>query len=216
MASIRSWLFFFDGLRFSLESCSTVTLAAHQRRIGCPPWRSLPCSTSAPWWPPSVADRLLHRDGREAVGPRAAGAYVPCPTDRSRCSPPLRARPARDDVLVDGVSLRQSQVLTATCQSRPTSPAMCGGCGGRGCRRAVAEWRIRLLPGRTGRADQARYWMISSARTRIDCGMVNPRALAVLRLRIISNFVGCSIGKSPGFAPFTIRSTYVAARRNRS
>jgi hypothetical protein len=101
-------------------------------------------------------------------------------------------------------------------RSRPTSPAMCGGCGGRGCRRAVAEWRIRLLPGRTGRADQARYWMISSARTRIDCGMVNPRALAVLRLRIISNFVGCSIGKSPGFAPFTIRSTYVAARRNRS
>jgi len=31
MPSIRSWLFCFDGLSFSLESCSTVTLAAHQR-----------------------------------------------------------------------------------------------------------------------------------------------------------------------------------------
>jgi len=41
-----------------------------------------------------------------------------------------------------------------------------------------------------------------------------PIALAVLRLRTNSNFVGYSIGKSDGLAPRAIRSTYSAARRN--
>ena len=47
----------------------------------------------------------------------------------------------------------------------------------------------------------------SSARSRIDSGMVIPRALAVLRLTTSSNWVGCSIGRSPGLAPFRILST---------
>ena len=42
------------------------------------------------------------------------------------------------------------------------------------------------------------HWMISSARTKSDWGIVRPRALAVLRLITRSNFVGCSTGKSPG------------------
>ena len=44
-------------------------------------------------------------------------------------------------------------------------------------------------------------------------GMVTPSAFAVLRLITSSNVVGCSIGKSPGFAPLKILSTYEAARR---
>jgi hypothetical protein len=48
------------------------------------------------------------------------------------------------------------------------------------------------------------YWMISSARTSIDCGIVNLSALAVLRLTISSNLVGCSTGKSEGLAPLRI------------
>jgi len=36
--------------------------------------------------------------------------------------------------------------------------------------------------------------------------------LAVLRLITSSNFVGCSTGRSAGFAPFKMRSTNVAAR----
>src|SRR5512147_959889 len=36
----------------------------------------------------------------------------------------------------------------------------------------------------------------SSARTRIDCGIVRPIAFAVLRLTTNSNFVGCSTGRS--------------------
>ena len=37
-------------------------------------------------------------------------------------------------------------------------------------------------------------------------------ALAVLLLITNSNVVGCSTGRSPGFAPFKILSTYAAAR----
>jgi hypothetical protein len=34
--------------------------------------------------------------------------------------------------------------------------------------------------------------------------MVNPNAVAVLRLMTSSNFVGCSTGRSAGFAPLRI------------
>src|SRR5215470_6293936 len=54
--------------------------------------------------------------------------------------------------------------------------------------------------------------MTSSARTISEGGIVSPSAFAVLRLMIITNFVPCSIGKSAGFSPFKILSTYLAAR----
>src|SRR5262245_6761016 len=60
------------------------------------------------------------------------------------------------------------------------------------------------------------YWMISSALTRKDCGIVSPRALAVFRLITNSNLVGCSTGRSPGFAPRRILSVSTAALRQSS
>jgi hypothetical protein len=46
------------------------------------------------------------------------------------------------------------------------------------------------------------------------CGIiVMPSALAVFKLTTRSNFVGCSIGRSPGLVPFNILSTETAARR---
>ena len=51
------------------------------------------------------------------------------------------------------------------------------------------------------------------APTATVCGDVRPRALAVLRLMTSSNFVGCSIGRSPGFAPLRILSTYYCCGR---
>src|SRR5215472_18760203 len=47
----------------------------------------------------------------------------------------------------------------------------------------------------------------SSAVAIIDDGTVRPRSFAVLRLITSSNLVGCSMGKSPGFAPLRILST---------
>jgi hypothetical protein len=45
---------------------------------------------------------------------------------------------------------------------------------------------------------------------------MRPSALAVLRLITNSNFVGCSTGKSAGFAPFSILATKTAERRKLS
>src|SRR5215469_381129 len=53
---------------------------------------------------------------------------------------------------------------------------------------------------------QAFYAMTSSALTISACGKVIPSAFAVLRFRTSLNFVGCSTGRSAGFAPFSILS----------
>jgi hypothetical protein len=47
-----------------------------------------------------------------------------------------------------------------------------------------------------------------------DGGIVRPSAFAVLRSIASSNFVGCSMGRSPALAPLRMRSTKVAARRH--
>jgi hypothetical protein len=51
-----------------------------------------------------------------------------------------------------------------------------------------------------------------SARASTLGGIVRPICFAVFRLIANSNFVGCSTGRSAGFAPLRILSTYVAAR----
>jgi hypothetical protein len=51
------------------------------------------------------------------------------------------------------------------------------------------------------------YSITSSARARNKDGIVRPSALAVLRLTTNSYFVGSWIGRSPGLAPFKMRST---------
>src|SRR5262249_10905759 len=56
----------------------------------------------------------------------------------------------------------------------------------------------------------------SSARPSSVGAMLIPRALAVVRLMMRSNLVGCSTGMSAGFAPRKILSTNSPARRNRS
>src|SRR5437870_10277461 len=55
------------------------------------------------------------------------------------------------------------------------------------------------------------HWITWSARNRIDCGIVSPSNLAVLRLITRSNLVGCSTGKSAALrlgAEFLLSATY--------
>jgi hypothetical protein len=59
----------------------------------------------------------------------------------------------------------------------------------------------------TMQQNRADYSITSSARSKIDCGAVRPSALAVLRFRAISYFVGNCTGRSPGFSPRRMRST---------
>src|SRR5262245_4812345 len=51
------------------------------------------------------------------------------------------------------------------------------------------------------------YSITSSARARISSGTFKPSAIATVTLIAKSNFVGCSTGRSPGFAPRRILST---------
>jgi hypothetical protein len=67
----------------------------------------------------------------------------------------------------------------------------------------IAPRHLMIWP----RSSSMRYSMIWSARPSNDGGIVRRSALAVLRLMTNSNLVGCSIGRSPGFAPLRILST---------
>ena len=77
-------------------------------------------------------------------------------------------------------------------------------------RQAFEEARRRRL----GTPDaKGRHWITSSARPSSDRGIVRPSAWAVFRLITSSNVVGCSTGRSAGFAPLRILSTKLAALR---
>ena len=62
------------------------------------------------------------------------------------------------------------------------------------------------LPARSGHP-RACYSITESARSKIDCGILSPSALASFKLMTNSNLVGCWIGNSPGFAPSRIFAT---------
>jgi hypothetical protein len=60
------------------------------------------------------------------------------------------------------------------------------------------------------------YLITLSARTSTLGGIVKPICFAAFKLMMNSNFFGCSTGRSAGYAPFKILSTYVAARLHKS
>src|SRR5262245_22680023 len=68
-------------------------------------------------------------------------------------------------------------------------------------------------PSWNGKTVAGRYSMVRSAWSRSEGEIVRPIDFAVFRFRTSSNFVGRSIGSSPGLAPRRTRSTYTAARR---
>jgi len=77
--------------------------------------------------------------------------------------------------------------------------------------------QVRKVPTSTPAPQQLEpYSSTSSAINRNSRFIVSPSSLAVFKLTSSSNLVGCSTGRSAGFAPFRILSTYVAARRFRS
>src|SRR5262249_44630311 len=107
-----------------------------------------------------------------------------------------------DEGLKQGRGLRDSErynAYLANC-TRCRLGSGYGGCSNRTCQ--------------TGKKIPASHSITSSARASSVAGTSRPSALAVLRLISISNLVGCSTGRSAGFAPLKILSTYSAARRS--
>jgi hypothetical protein len=155
------------------------------------------------------------------------GPAPPTPPAASRATAcaPTRCR-SRSWASAPYRSCRRSRASRARCTestegqspggaSRPrrarcptTSPVRCGA-----VERAVV--RGHRAPGKAERrheepaalVEHTRYSITWSARSSTDCGIVRPRALAVLRLITNSNFVGCSTGSSAGLAPLRILST---------
>jgi hypothetical protein len=64
------------------------------------------------------------------------------------------------------------------------------------CPRAAVSRRSKLH----------RYSITSSARASSDGGTSRPRIVAVCRLMMNSNLVGCSTGRSASFSPLRVRS----------
>src|SRR5262249_8577366 len=73
-------------------------------------------------------------------------------------------------------------------------------------RRRTAEQRDERAP--------SHHSITSSARASSVAGTSMPSAFAVLRLMTNSYLVGACTGRSAGFSPLRMRSTYLAAERN--
>jgi hypothetical protein len=147
--------------------------------------------------------------GREAFGKHAVDLIGPAPVvlDKISCGGatkmgcPLYPQKLPRHSLT-GVSVTGQKQTHALQQKGPSQTR-------RQMRSRLCRWRCR------GRAPLS-HLRISSTVARNVCGIVRPRAAAVLALMANSNFVGCSTGISPGFVPRRILSTISAALRNRS
>jgi hypothetical protein len=76
--------------------------------------------------------------------------------------------------------------------------------------RSPTGWTLIVAVGMSQRATNGSgqpYSITSSALASRDGGTVRPSALAVFRLMVKSNFVGCTTGSSAGVSPFRIRPT---------
>src|SRR5262249_7401959 len=115
------------------------------------------------------------------------------------CRPCARACPLRDARRIAGPPRR--------CR-RPAALA-------RGLGLSVREThaRVRLEYRDVALVRDSDHCTISSALATRDCGIVNLSVLTALRLITSSNWVGCSMGNSPGLVPLRILSTKYAARR---
>src|SRR5262249_40606230 len=110
-----------------------------------------------------------------------------------------RRDPARRFRIVCGEGHERADASPAAALLRPSRKRPCGS--------RTAKQRDELAPFHS---------ITSSARASSVGAMLIPRALAVVRLMMRSNLVGCSTGMSAGFAPRKILSTNSPARRNRS
>ena len=97
--------------------------------------------------------------------------------------------------------------IIALCTNVPVKTVAC-----------AAPWNFDPAPLAVDRCSGSKkeisslHSITSVARKRISFGILMPIALAALRLTTRAKIAACSIGRSPGLAPFRIRSTNEAAR----
>jgi hypothetical protein len=133
----------------------------------------------------ALETKIFHSGGRATpIAPNFEAG-----TSRSRVSR-LRSCPQR--VTLGKVQAEQNESATP-----PSS-----GHKGRICRKSASGQKKTHAP------QQSYTYSITSSALASNVGGISiPSAFAVLRLMINSNFVGCSTGRSAGFAPLSILST---------
>ena len=116
----------------------------------------------------------------------------------------------------------EGQILIAVRDVRSESITSILACSG-GClliphlatvERTCRHVRFVPITGLMHRSKRRAYSMTSSARSRMDCGISRPIALAVFKLSTNSNFEACSTGMSDGLVPAKILAMMLATRRN--
>jgi hypothetical protein len=150
-------------------------------------------------WDAEGAARLARRSTRRSLSRRPMPS-AEAPNHTRRC-------PGR------WTTHRSSRAATRTCAGGKRSPALARASQAM----CAVSWSHGLPPTARARrpAYSARYYsMISSARRSRVCGILTPRALAVFMFRISLNVDDISNGSSAGWAPWRIRSTCSAPRRN--
>jgi hypothetical protein len=109
-----------------------------------------------------------------------------------------------------GVYRRRARAERRTGKPLARPPGLCGPTGGN-VRSAAIKGPDNVTPLPTCRAWRQRS--TSSAWKRSVGGRVRPKAWAVVRVLTSSKVMGCSTGRSAGWAPFRILATETAARR---
>ena len=171
---------------------SSATSPACLRRSS-PRWRPRRIRASAPRRTTPSSTRWLARMSSS----RWPGSAIVVPS-----SPSSRPRGASRS---PGRCTTSSRRRSISSPRRPHHKPAIGAAGdGQDHSPSVSRW-CPDCGGNSGAASG--HSMIWSARDSTDGGIVRPRVLAVLRLITISNFVGCSTGRSPGLAPLRILST---------
>src|SRR5262245_46840748 len=135
-----------------------------------------------------AASELVREPPSDIRSPRSRPRHSRCPWALAECAHTIRKRVKR--CTAEEANNRQRLLLRAR-RERPS--------------RRAADERDELAPPHS---------ITSSARASKVVGTSRPIALAALRLITSSYLVGACTGRSAGFWPLRIRSTYWAAERN--
>ena len=181
--------------------CSSASFSSRVRALicSCGPAaeRLRRCAVFGALWRCNVLGRCVF----PSLLPVLLRRLIASPEAQDKASYRFKSSSVREGPM-SALGQKQTFAVQYAMSALPPIADMCG---------ALAD--VRFVP----IADIGRLYSITSfARSRNASGIVKPSALAVVRLTTRSNLVGCSTGRSAGFAPCRILSTYSAARRNRS
>src|SRR5205085_11031005 len=169
-----------------------------------PAWRHSRCIVNVSYFRPAIL---------QASGPNAARRWFDaarCGDHRDRVDPrPFRQRATVGDARLVEMDMRLNQPGT----DEPPGGVILDSDIEEALIEPINETAFRTIRGpSSSHRKPARHSMTSLARASRFGGISSASVFAVFKLMTSSSFVGCSTGRSPGFAPLKILSIMPAAR----